>query len=90
MILGADMLHYVARHFDEFTSDGEAMTSKPPKGLPRYRLLTGPDDASFCESVSEMLDLGYLLAGGPAIAVGPGGVVAAQAVVWGVSATNAE
>ena len=32
---------------------------KPPSRLPRYRFLTGPDDDSFCHSVSEALDLGY-------------------------------
>ena len=38
-----------------------------PNGLPRYRLLTGPDDVSFCLRVSEALDLGYVLYGSPAI-----------------------
>lgn len=56
--------------------------SHPPNGLPRYRVLTGPDDASFCEAVSEMLDLGYELSGGPALAAGPDGIVVAQAVLW--------
>ncbi len=56
--------------------------SAPPNGRPRYRLLTGPDDAAFCERVSEMLELGYRLHGGPSLAVGNEGTVAAQAVVW--------
>ena len=56
--------------------------SQPPNGLPRYRVLTGPDDASFCEGVSEMLDLGYQLAGGPALTAGADGIVVAQAVLW--------
>jgi hypothetical protein len=34
------------------------MTKKPPKGLPAYRILTGPDDAAFCHRVSEALALG--------------------------------
>ena len=38
----------------------------PPKGLPVYRILTGPDDAAFCHRVSEALSLGYLLYGSPA------------------------
>ncbi|NPT55931.1 DUF1737 domain-containing protein, partial [Paraburkholderia sp. 5N] len=28
------------------------MSSEPPDGLPRYRLLTGMDDAAFCHRVS--------------------------------------
>ncbi|MFB9378491.1 DUF1737 domain-containing protein [Kineococcus gynurae] len=55
-------------------------TSTPSPRL-RYRLLTGPDDRSFCEKVSAALDDGYVLHGSPAIAVGPDGPVAAQAVV---------
>ncbi|HGB4478614.1 TPA: DUF1737 domain-containing protein [Salmonella enterica] len=39
------------------------MSEKTLNGLPRYRLLTGPDDASFCQCVSEMLDKGYELYG---------------------------
>lgn len=31
--------------------------------FPRYRVLTGPDDSSFCYRVSEALDLGYSLHG---------------------------
>ncbi len=37
-----------------------------PENLPIYRLLTGPDDASFCKRVSEALELGYVLYGSPA------------------------
>ncbi len=47
----------------------------------RYRLLTGPDDATFCERVSEALAEGYELYGSPSITDTPDGVVAAQAVV---------
>ncbi|MEO0494797.1 MAG: DUF1737 domain-containing protein [Actinomycetota bacterium] len=47
----------------------------------RYRLLTGPDDRSFCERVSAALDDGYVLYGSPTITHTPDGVVAAQAVV---------
>ena len=38
-----------------------------PSHYPRYRVLTGPDDDAFCFRVSEALDLGYELHGGPAI-----------------------
>jgi hypothetical protein len=51
-----------------------------PERLP-YRLLTGPDDRSFCERVSAALDEGYVLHGSPAIATDGGRVVVAQAVV---------
>ncbi|MEM9202050.1 MAG: DUF1737 domain-containing protein [Actinomycetota bacterium] len=47
----------------------------------RYRLLTGPDDATFCERVSAALDDGYELYGSPSITNTPDGVVAAQAIV---------
>lgn len=47
----------------------------------RYRLLTGPDDRSFCERVSAALDEGYVLHGGPAATFDGERVVVAQAVV---------
>lgn len=51
--------------------------------LPRYRVLTGPDDAAFCHRVSAALDEGYQLYGGPSLTCSPKrGVVVAQAVVW--------
>jgi hypothetical protein len=39
------------------------MEKQPPNGLPKYRLLTGPDDASFCQKVSDTIALGYKLYG---------------------------
>ena len=50
--------------------------------LPRYRVLTGPDDASFCYRVSEALDLGYELYGSPALTVNGGTTIVAQALLW--------
>ncbi len=47
----------------------------------RYRVLTGPDDRSFCERVSAALDEGYVLHGGPALTFDGTRVVVAQAVV---------
>ena len=58
------------------------MTDVPPNGLPRYRLLTGPDDAKFCHRVSEALELGYRLYGSPAMTYDGEQVVVAQAVLW--------
>jgi hypothetical protein len=49
--------------------------------MPRYRLLTGPDDAEFCERVSDALDQGYELYGSPALTFDGRRVIAAQAVV---------
>ncbi len=59
-----------------------------PNGLPRYRLLTGPDDVSFCLRVSEALDLGYVLYGSPAITFDGQNPVVAQAVVWANAETT--
>jgi hypothetical protein len=47
----------------------------------RYRLLTGPDDKSFCERVSAALDEGYVLHGSPAITFDGTRCIVAQAVV---------
>ncbi|WP_326944326.1 DUF1737 domain-containing protein [Amycolatopsis sp. NBC_01307] len=58
------------------------MTDQPPEGLPRYRLLTGPDDAKFCHRVSEALELGYHLHGSPAATFDGEQVIVAQALLW--------
>ena len=50
--------------------------------MPRYRLLTGPDDEAFCRRVSEAIELGYQLYGNPAISLDGGRAVVAQAVTW--------
>jgi hypothetical protein len=56
--------------------------SSPPDGLPRYRLLTGKDDAEFCRQVSDAIALGYELHGSPAATFNGEHVVVAQAIVW--------
>jgi len=58
-----------------------AKKSPPPKGLPLYRILTGPDDAAFCHRVSEALSLGYMLYGSPAATFNGKTVIIAQAPV---------
>ncbi|QXH55009.1 DUF1737 domain-containing protein [Pseudomonas maumuensis] len=65
------------------------MPSSPPNGLPVYRLITGKDDASFCQRISEILALGYQLHGSPSVTFdnSKGHVVAAQAVLWPVHGT---
>ncbi|MGS2807069.1 DUF1737 domain-containing protein [Nocardia sp. MW-W600-9] len=56
--------------------------SEPPDGLPTYRVLTGPDDETFCRRVSAALALGYELHEGPAVTFNGTNVIVAQAVVW--------
>jgi hypothetical protein len=56
--------------------------SRPPNDLTVYRLLTGPDDDSFCRRVSEALSLGYVLYGSPAATFDGERVIGAQAVIW--------
>jgi hypothetical protein len=56
--------------------------STPPEGLPTYRVLTGPDDATFCRRVSEAVALGYKLYGPPAATFDGKNVILAQAIVW--------
>jgi hypothetical protein len=56
--------------------------SAPPDGLPRYRVLTGPDDAAFCRRVSEAIALGYRLHDGPAVTFNGERVIVAQALLW--------
>ncbi len=54
----------------------------------RYRLLTGPDDRTFCERVSAALAEGYELHGGPAATFDGERVVVAQAVVLPAAAAT--
>jgi hypothetical protein len=49
--------------------------------LPRYRVLTGPDDEAFCRRVSEALDLGYELHGSPSLTFNGDRVIVAQALL---------
>ena len=46
-----------------------------------YRFLTGPDDASFCQKVSDALAEGYVLYGDPVMASWNGEIVCGQAVI---------
>lgn len=46
-----------------------------------YRYLTGPDDAAFCLRVSEALNAGWELHGGPTLAFDGARIIAGQAVV---------
>ena len=58
---------------------------QPAQDLPQeklaYRLITGPDDRSFCERISAALADGYVLHGSPAATFNGSSVIVAQAVV---------
>ncbi|WP_309475590.1 MULTISPECIES: DUF1737 domain-containing protein [Pseudomonas] len=71
-------------HIDTRIEEDCPMTSSPPDGLPVYRLITGKDDASFCQRISQLLALGYKLHGSPSVTFDAnlGHVIAAQAVLW--------
>lgn len=47
----------------------------------RYRLITGKDDASFCERISRLIKEGYIPYGSPSVTYNGKDVIAAQAVV---------
>ncbi|OQX12582.1 MAG: hypothetical protein BWK76_17410 [Desulfobulbaceae bacterium A2] len=49
--------------------------------MKRYRLLTGPDDAKFCQRVTEALNEGWQLHGSPALTFDGKCVIAGQAIV---------
>jgi hypothetical protein len=63
--------------------------SAPPEDLPKYRVLTGADDAAFCRRVSAALDLGYRLYGSPAATFDGKSVIVAQALIWPTASTAA-
>ena len=46
-----------------------------------YRLITGPDDRSFCERVTAALAEGYILHGSPSVTLNGTSVICAQAVI---------
>lgn len=47
----------------------------------KYRLITGKDDANFCQRISKMLDEGYTLYGSPSCTFNGQDVIVAQAVI---------
>jgi hypothetical protein len=64
------------------------MPDEPPDGLPYYRLLTGPDDDSFCRRVSEALALGYEPYGSPVATFDGKRVIVGQALLWSASSAQ--
>jgi hypothetical protein len=59
---------------------------QPSEAKLKYRLLTGPDDSSFCERVSKALDEGYELYGSPSITFNGERCIVAQGLVLKSSA----
>lgn len=48
----------------------------------KYRFLSGPDTAEFCQRVSDALDEGYQLYGQPVMVIENGVRIVGQAVIW--------
>lgn len=46
-----------------------------------YRLITGKDDSSFCERISNFIGQGYVLYGSPSVTFNGTDVIAAQAII---------
>lgn len=63
------------------------MTDTPTDDRLRYRLLSGPDNRTFCERVSAAMAEGYELHGSPATTFDGIRVIVAQALVLPPSAT---
>ncbi|MDI3194745.1 DUF1737 domain-containing protein [Pseudarthrobacter sp. AL07] len=61
-------------------SDAPAPAPAPEEKL-SYRLVTGPDDRSFCERISTALAEGYVLHGSPAATFNGTSVIVAQALI---------
>jgi hypothetical protein len=55
-----------------------------------YRLVTGPDDRTFCERISAALAEGYVLHGSPAATTNDGQVIVAQALVLPAAIASAD
>ncbi|GAP56961.1 conserved hypothetical protein [Arthrobacter sp. Hiyo6] len=55
-----------------------------------YRLITGPDDRTFCERISEALADGYVLHGSPAATFNGTSVIVAQAVILPAAVATAD
>ena len=47
----------------------------------KYRLLTGTDDAEFCQKISDALDDGYVLYGSPIMTSHGADIIVGQAVI---------
>jgi hypothetical protein len=55
-----------------------------------YRLITGPDDRTFCERISSALAEGYVLHGSPAATFNGTAVIVAQALILPAAIASAD
>jgi hypothetical protein len=55
-----------------------------------YRLVTGPDDRSFCERITAALAEGYVLHGSPAATFNGTAVIVAQALILPAAIASAD
>ncbi|GGF76805.1 DUF1737 domain-containing protein [Alteromonas lipolytica] len=46
-----------------------------------YRLISGPDDATFCMRITELLNKGWVLHGSPSLTFNGTSTIVAQAVI---------
>jgi hypothetical protein len=54
----------------------------------KYKLITGKDDAVFCERITKLLEEGYTLYGSPSCTFNGQEVIVAQAVILEVEDTD--
>jgi hypothetical protein len=75
------VIDFVTEHICQF----KTILARPMKTdmtkKKRYRFLSGPDDASFCQRVSDALAEGYVLYGDPVMVVCDNERICGQAVV---------
>ncbi len=67
-----------------------AAAQDQPQEKLAYRLITGPDDRSFCERISAALAEGYVLHGSPAATFNGTSVIVAQAVILPAAIATAD
>ena len=67
-----------------------AAAQDQPQEKLAYRLITGPDDRSFCERISTALAEGYVLHGSPAATFNGATVIVAQAVILPAAIATAD
>lgn len=72
------------------TAPAPAAQEEPALERLAYRLITGPDDRTFCERISAALAEGYVLHGSPAATFNGTGVIVAQAVVLPTAVATAD
>jgi len=54
----------------------------------KYKLITGKDDATFCERITKLLEEGYTLYGSPSCTFNGQEVIVAQAVILEIEKTD--